>query len=292
MKNMIDKFVLTVLDTQVSVRNYKPDVLNFNDGSVRVTLPYIDDCASVKQPYGLTISAFVESMDDLMVVAQMKEIADRKFGHTKISLNLLGTSYTRYDRVMFEDESDAFGAKVYASFINALEFSEVRFYDCHSDVMLSLVRNSFNVAQNITSALTVFYLADHSLVCPDKGASKKMERIDVLCDKVRVPETGKIKGVEVVKFGDDIKGDLLVLDDICEGGGTFLGVADAIKSEPKLADKSISLYITHGIFSNNAIPKLLEKYSKIYVYFMKESVYNALTEQQKQFVVPMNLIKA
>ena len=52
------------------------------------------------------------------------------------------------------------------------------------------------------------------------------------------------------------------------------------------------LYVTHGIFSNYAIPKLLEEYDTIYTHYMKRSTYFALTAQEQEKVVVNTLINA
>jgi ribose-phosphate pyrophosphokinase len=83
----------------------------------------------------------------------------------------------------------------------------------------------------------------------------------------------------------------LVIDDICEGGRTFIELAKLFK-EVKGKETQINLYVTHGIFSNNAVEKLLDFYSKIYVNFMKESDYDKLTDSQQDNVFVNTLINA
>ncbi len=272
------------------------DILKFNDGSIRVTIPALNNNRYIK--HGLCeISAYVESLDDLMVIAQIKDIIERKsLGQVLFNLELLGTAYTRYDRVMFEDKIDGFGAKVFADFVNSIGFNSVTLYDPHSEVISYLIKNTTVVKQQ--------HLLNHlisnekfGIICPDKGAKKKVDSTNmptVYCDKSRNPETGKINGIIVssISVGKIDRYDkLIVVDDICEGGGTFLGLADSLTMYDCFSEKEICLYVTHGIFSNNAIEKLLEKYSKIYVYFLKESVYNSLTEQQRLNVVYSTLIR-
>lgn len=295
--NIVKKFTVAMSTSRVSVEVLEPEILNFTDGSLRVTLPKIDKIREVDAHHGATISAFIESMDDLMVVAQIKEIINRKLKDAPVYLNILGTPYTRYDRVMLDDRTDAFGLLCFANILNSIGFNEVRIFDPHSEVTTKLIKNCFPISQHVLAEITLGSegSAAFDIVCPDKGAKAKIDvnRISILCDKVRSPVTGKIEGVKVVYDNSSGEKPLLVLDDICEGGRTFLGVAEAIESDHILnKGKDIRLYITHGIFSNGAIAKLLEKYSHIYVYMMKESVYNDLTETLKQNVTVANLIQA
>lgn len=295
--NLVKKFTVAVATSRVSVEVLEPEILNFTDGSLRVTLPQLEHIKSIDSRHGATVSAYIESMDDLMVVAQIKEIVTRKLKDTPVYLNILGTPYTRYDRVMLDTGVDGFGLKCFAELVNALKLDEVRIYDPHSEMTTRLIKNCFAILQSTLASITIGAecIDQFELVCPDRGAKAKMDHnaIAILCDKTRNVATGRIDGVKVVYDNSSGEKPLLVMDDICEGGRTFLGVAEAIKDnngDPFELD--IRLYITHGIFSNGAVAKLLTKYSHIYVYMMKESVYNALTETQKQCVTVTNLIQA
>lgn len=189
----------------------------------------------------------------------------------KIKLNDSCTSYprlslvidyfpgARQDRVMVSGEP--FTAKVYAELINNLNFDMVIISDAHSDVTPALLNNCLNkdnhafvysVIRNIDPSLESKFL----LISPDAGANKKIgslakyisrfNPIEVIkCDKTRDITTGDITDFEV--YADDLDGrDCLIVDDICDGGGTFLGLASKLKE--KGAGK-LYLAVTHGIFS-------------------------------------------
>lgn len=295
--NLVKKFTVAVATSRVSVEVIEPEILNFTDGSLRVALPQIEHIKTIDSRHGVTISAFIESMDDLMVVAQIKEITMRKLKDIPVHLNILGTPYTRYDRVMLDNGTDGFGLKCFAEMVNALNLAEVRIFDPHSEMTTRLIKNCVAILQSTLASITIGAegISQFDLVCPDNGAKAKMDHNDIaiLCTKTRNVATGRIEGVKVAYDSSSGEKPLLVMDDICEGGRTFLGVADAIKGDNETPfELDIRLYITHGIFSNDAISKLLTKYSHIYVYMMKETVYNALTETQKQCVTVANLIQA
>lgn len=298
---IVDKFeihVRSMLGDNTEVRKIKPEILKFTDGSIRVTIANINEL-NLDASYAIAIACHAESLDDVGVVAQIKDIFARKFGITQFSLYLSGTLYTRYDRVMLDDKSDAFGAAIFAMFVNSLNLSAVVLYDPHSEVISNWINNSVTIDQSkLLGRMHIdgeIDLKESAKVCPDAGAKKKLRlSAAVYCDKTRDVATGKITGMKVTSTKAVIPGKrLLVIDDICEGGGTFLGLADAIAAyeNKDLTAYPLDLYVTHGIFSKNAIPKLLEKYSKIYVYFLKESVYNGLTESQRENVIVHNLIQ-
>src|SRR5690606_20401798 len=100
------------------------------------------------------------------------------------------------------------------------------------------------------------------IISPDAGSNKKIKDLAkyiheldggdtgnvitvVKCDKSRDVSTGNISGFEV--YSDDLQGrDCIIVDDICDGGGTFIGLAQEL--EKKNAG-SLYLIVTHGIFS-------------------------------------------
>lgn len=100
-------------------------------------------------------------------------------------------------------------------------------------------------------------------VAPDKGAqgrtgqlaealSRPERRVGLVqCLKVRDPHTGKLTGFRVDSdtAPPALPADalLVVVDDICDGGGTFLGVAEALRRQ--FGTRPLHLWTTHGIHS-------------------------------------------
>jgi len=167
----------------------------------------------------------------------------------------------RQDRIMIPGEP--FTAKIYADLINNLEYDIVAIVDAHSDVTPALLNNCLNLDNHSFIRRVLMHLypkkdsAEFYLISPDAGSNKKIgslakylnhyTRIKIIkCDKERDVSTGEIKSFEV--YADDLKGkDCLIVDDICDGGGTFLGLAAELKK--KNAGK-LYLAVSHGIFSN------------------------------------------
>ena len=65
------------------------------------------------------------------------------------------------------------------------------------------------------------------------------------CIKKRDSETGALSGF-AVESGDVRDAVCLVVDDICDGGGTFSGIAAVLR---EAGARSVSLAVTHGVFS-------------------------------------------
>lgn len=175
---------------------------------------------------------------------------------TPIELVIPYFPYARQDRVCVEGE--ALGAAVMANFINSLNFSKVTIWDAHSDVSPALINKVTNVEQisllERSEELSQRLLqGELTLISPDAGASKKTIKISekfngvpevIQAQKVRNLKTGEIIKTEII---GDVKGkSVLIADDICDGGRTFIELAKVLKSNGAV---EISLFITHGIFS-------------------------------------------
>lgn len=160
--------------------------------------------------------------------------------------------YARQDRVAYLGE--ALGIKTMCSLVNQMQFASVEVWDVHSDVSMALLDSvAFNRPQlEFVSRISDVAIANCVLVAPDAGARKKTQKAAehlglsmVGADKIRSTEDGSITGTEVHSdhIGDK---DFLIVDDICDGGRTFVELAKVLRP---LTSGKIRLYVTHGIFS-------------------------------------------
>lgn len=179
----------------------------------------------------------------------------------------------RQDRLMVPGE--ALTVKVYADVLNSLGLRRITVFDPHSEVTPAVLNNCETLSNHRFVKVAASSLADdYVLVSPDGGALKKVYKLApalggkevVECSKTRDVTTGALSGFKV--YADDLSGKTcLVVDDICDGGGTFLGLAEALKA--KGAAKLI-LVVSHGIFS-----KGFEKLNALYDHiFTTNSVKN------------------
>jgi ribose-phosphate pyrophosphokinase len=178
----------------------------------------------------------------------------RRAGFRKISTWLPYFPAARQDRMMVPGEP--LSVKVYAQILNAQGYERVMVFDPHSDVTPALL-DRVEVTTSLPFVQKVLQLIDNQylfLVAPDAGATKKTHKLAqqlggmevVACEKIRDVKTGQLSGFSV--FSDDLNGkDCLITDDICDGGGTFLGIADALR---KKGAGRVYLAVSHGIFSH------------------------------------------
>ena len=218
-----------------------------------------------KKSEEVLITTRIRSFNDLGLVLVANDALHR-MGVEKVSLLLPYFPAARQDRVMVAGE--ALTVKIYADIINAAQFEQVIILDPHSEVTPALLNKVTVISNHQFVQKALANEKDYLLISPDGGALKKVYKLAqfldgqpvIECSKMRDVKTGQLSGFKV--YADDLKGQTCVIvDDICDGGGTFLGLAKALKA--KHAGKLI-LVVTHGIFSKG-LSELSTVFSKIYV---------------------------
>ena len=235
-------------------------------------------------PYApvVTFTKKVRSGDDIMEILLTVD-ALRRSGCKRLKLRLPYVPYGRQDRGMVPGE--ALGIKVFADLLNSCNFEEVEIWDPHSDVTTALINNVRVVGQEELIIETCWPnhtvlsegrvpFKDTILVCPDAGARKKilkvaskLDKTEILfADKIRDPATGQITGTKVDWSGITKSSEnMLIVDDICDGGKTFVEIAKEIKKTVRSTfPLSLHLYITHGFFSKG-LDELAQYFQGIYV---------------------------
>lgn len=210
----------------------------------------------------IRIHTRLNSSDDVMTLCLAVD-ALRNMDVSYIEVFIPYIPYARQDRVMVPGEP--LSIKVFAGIINSLNLNKVYVFDAHSDVSVALLNRCTNIANYdmVNYFLKTLKLTDFTLVSPDIGAYKK---VDKLAEKIGYK--GQIAtGIKVrdLATGQIIKSDVntedlhglacIVIDDICDGGRTFIELAAALK-----AKNAGDLYFicSHGIFSYNALDRLKE----------------------------------
>ncbi|RKG40114.1 phosphoribosyltransferase family protein [Acinetobacter rongchengensis] len=181
--------------------------------------------------------------------------------------------YARQDRICATGQAFSLDIMTKLLNINTEKFPQQRksitVWDAHSAttakrlnentqfLKIENVQPSEIIAQD--AKLMNILIAENSvLVCPDAGAKLRTanlatainplrnQNIEIIqCEKKRNPLTGKLMNSQV--NATDLTGKTAVIcDDICDGGATFIGIAEELI---KLNCAYVVLYVTHGIFS-------------------------------------------
>lgn len=191
----------------------------------------------------------------LMQLHLLTDALRREYTNRSIHLLMPYLPYARQDRV--GNFGEALSLQVFCHLINSLNFQSVTIWDCHSDVGLALLNRVIHIPQETFVQRIPNLTKDTTLVAPDAGALKKIYKVAALTGchnilrghKQRDTTTGKITGTGLSNpFPTTSK--FLIVDDICDGGATFIELAQAIRQTYSGQIPIIDLYVTHGIFSN------------------------------------------
>ncbi len=207
-------------------------------------------------PKSLKVAAVINSSNDLMDLLLINNALSNHYGEPiLLNIEIPYMPYARQDRVCATGQ--AFSLQLMAELLRTLKIGYLVTWDCHSQVGIDLT-GAFNVSATeiIKTSEELVSILTHSesvLVCPDKGALSRCEDLQqqldikqmVNCEKRRDPTTGQITHTDVLV--DDLTGKTaVIIDDICDGGYTFIKIAEQLKAKNV---ERVVLYVTHGIFS-------------------------------------------
>ena len=200
--------------------------------------------------------------------------------------------YSRMDRT--ENEGTAFSLDIITALLtqNLQAINEVFILDPHSEVTLKQLNQKskqnldYNFAKEFeylgSDETTQIYsfakdVIDYTklniknawFVFPDKGAAKRYNANDypnvIVCEKVRDFATGKIQTIKAhinkQTTTPDEHAPLIIIDDLCSYGGTFVGAVKAIENDLGITSKDNWLIVTHAeeAMTQGNIPKTFQK---------------------------------
>jgi len=193
-----------------------------------------------------------ENEAEFMHVAQLKMLVDG--GRMDTTLHMPYMPYARQDKEISNDTT--FALRAFLKLLNALKFSKVISYDVHNPALVSELLPGFKNLALDRDAMDMFAFEEciDFVLFPDEGAYRRYgaafnpEAI-ISATKERDPATGRIVGMKIpdIKEHPTLDTRILIVDDICDGGATFIALAKLIRE--KCSKAWIILYVSHGIFS-------------------------------------------
>ncbi|MEQ9505119.1 MAG: ribose-phosphate pyrophosphokinase [Hyphomonas sp.] len=196
--------------------------------------------------------------DNLMQLLIMMD-ALRRASARRITAVIPYFGYARQDRKT--DGRTPISAKLVANLISAAGANRVLTVDLHAGQIQGFfdipTDNLFGGPVMIDDIKERFGKDKIVMVSPDVGGvvraralANKLNADLAIVDKRR-PEAGKS---EVMNIIGDVSGKAcIMLDDICDSGGTLANAAAALKDQGAV---SVSAYVTHGVLSGNAVQRI------------------------------------
>ena len=252
--------------------NFK--INRFPDGQQSVTLEINMSHLTAVHSGGVQIKSRLNNFRDLELIV-CATAALRNTGIKNIQLYTPYFMGARSDRRFTEGDAN-YLKQVICPIINSQKFESVTILDPHSDVLEACLDNFVKISNHdiVRQALTAIDNKNDAqdrivLVSPDAGAYKKIFDVAqkfginkiITATKVRDVRTGKILHTEIPTLDQHEDLQYVIIDDICDGGRTFLELAKAIHDSRPTA--KVYLVVTHGIFSNGFL-ELSKEIEKIY----------------------------
>lgn len=245
------------------------EIKKFKDGQVS---------AKILEQGDLHIKIRGNTYEDLFSIAAIKEAWDavhttNKTATSKITIMcLIGQ---RSDRRF--NTGASFDLKIVAKFINTLHFDSVEILNPHSPITLALINNAVALKpfEYVKKAYTK--IGNPVLISPDAGAYKTTHDIAQQLSANLVPANkARIDGVPKISIQGAVKGkDCLIVDDLADGGRTFIYLAEALKNQ---GAKKVYLYVTHAQF-NYGFDDLKETISHIFCTNSYKDINDAFVTQ-------------
>lgn len=182
---------------------------------------------------------------------------------SSIALHMPYMPYARQDKPI--DNNLTFSLYVFASLINSLSFNLVSTVDVHNPrETKKLIKNFVSYDVLTIQQNLVGLIQPDCIVYPDAGAYERYTAVSlgkkkITYNKYRHGGTGAINHHEIEVASLGIVNSLpkegpkfLIIDDICDGGATFISIANDLNA--RFINPEISLFVTHGIFSKGLKP--------------------------------------
>ncbi|CAN5752492.1 ribose-phosphate pyrophosphokinase [soil metagenome] len=226
----------------------KVNIQTFSDGEIGVEFT-----ESIRGRFVFLIQSTFAPTDNLMELLLMIDAAKRASAYKVIAV-IPYYGYARQDRK--DRPRVAIGSKLVANMLTAAGADRVITMDLHAPQ----IQGYFDIPVDHLESSAIFIpyienlqLENLTFAAPDVGSANRIREIAsffecemVICDKHR-KRANEI--ASMVLIGDVTDRDVILIDDICDTGGTLAKSAALMKEK---GARSVRAFCTHPVLSGNA----------------------------------------
>lgn len=226
----------------------KISIQRFSDGEIQPTF-----LESIRGDYVFLIQSTFSPSDNIMELLLMIDAARRASAY-KIIAVIPYYGYARQDRK--DKPRVAIGSKLVANLLTAAGANRVVTMDLHAPQ----IQGYFDIPVDHLDSSAIFIpyieqlnLENLTFAAPDVGSANRIREIAsyfnaemVICDKHR-KRANEISSMVVI--GDVTDRNVVLIDDICDTGGTLAKAAGLLKEK---GARSVRALCTHPVLSGNA----------------------------------------
>ncbi|MDB5279958.1 MAG: ribose-phosphate pyrophosphokinae [Ferruginibacter sp.] len=226
----------------------KVNIQRFSDGEIGVEFQ-----ESIRGQFVFLIQSTFSPTDNLMELLLMIDAAKRASAYKVIAV-MPYYGYARQDRK--DRPRVAIGSKLVANMLTAAGADRVVTMDLHAPQ----IQGYFDIPVDHLDSSAIFIpyieslnLENLTFAAPDVGSANRIREVAtyfeaemVICDKHR-KRANEIASMVVI--GDVTDRDIVLLDDICDTGGTLAKSAGLLKEK---GARSVRAFCTHPVLSGKA----------------------------------------
>ena len=226
----------------------KVNIQRFSDGEI-----YVEFQESIRGQFVFLIQSTYSPTDNLMELLLMIDAAKRASAYKVIAV-IPYYGFARQDRK--DRPRVAIGSKLVANMLTAAGADRVITMDLHAPQ----IQGYFDIPVDHLESSAIFIpyienlnLANLTFAAPDVGSANRIREVAsyfecemVICDKHR-KRANEIASMVVI--GDVTDRDVVLIDDLCDTGGTLVKSAALMKEK---GARSIRALCTHPVLSGNA----------------------------------------
>lgn len=226
----------------------KVNIQRFSDGEI-----YVEFQESIRGKFVFLVQSTYAPTDNLMELLLMIDAAKRASAYQVVAV-IPYYGFARQDRK--DRPRVAIGSKLVANMLTAAGANRVITMDLHAPQ----IQGYFDIPVDHLESSAIFIpyienlkLANLTFAAPDVGSANRIREIAtyfecemVICDKHR-KRANEIASMVVI--GDVSDRDVVLLDDICDTGGTLVKSAALMKEN---GARSVRALCTHPVLSGNA----------------------------------------
>ena len=227
------------------------NIIYFPDGEPHIVLEEVNRKESIK------VICRISNPTDLFIVTQVGSILNRQ--GVPYSFDIKYLMSMRMDRVISFNE--AYSLEIVMKMLKMFHPISISVLEPHNNNAI-LANGGIGYPSDkpdFSECLVVF---------PDKGAYERYKALydkAVICSKVRDLSTGILTGFNIdnPEILDEYPDKpLIVIDDLCDGGGTFVGIVELLNE--KYPNRPKSIFVTHAV-NTKGIDNMSRYYDNVYI---------------------------
>ena len=226
----------------------KVNIQRFSDGEI-----YVEFLESIRGKFVFLVQSTFAPADNLMELLLMIDAAKRASAYKVIAV-IPYYGFARQDRK--DRPRVAIGSKLVANMLTAAGADRVITMDLHAPQ----IQGYFDIPVDHLDSSAIFIpyieslnLENLTFAAPDVGSANRIREVAtyfevemVICDKHR-KRANEIASMVVI--GDVTDRDVVIVDDICDTGGTLVKSAGLLKEK---GARTVRALITHPVLSGKA----------------------------------------